>query len=88
MAFNKYGKLSVAMVNQLDGLLGFKVPQDYKEFLIKTNGGRFDFEDKHYILIENKKIWIHVFYGNKKNKRSSFFFVTMNMEMKFLKTLS
>lgn len=74
MAFNKYGKLSVAMVNQLDGLLGFKVPQDYKEFLIKTNGGRFDFEDKHYILIENKKIWIDVFYGNKKNKRSSFFF--------------
>lgn len=74
MAFNKYGKLSVAMVNQLDGLLGFKVPQDYKEFLINTNGGRFDFEDEHYILIENKKIWIDVFYGNKKNKHSSLLF--------------
>ena len=74
MAFNKYGKLSVEMVNQLDGLLGFEVPRDYKDFLINTNGGRFDFEDEHYILVNNKKIWIDVFYGNKKNKRSSFFF--------------
>ena len=74
MAFNKYGKLSVAMVNQLDGILGFQVPQDYKDFLIKTNGGRFDFEDEHYIVIKNKKIWIDVFYGNKNNKRSSLLF--------------
>ena len=74
MAFNKYGKLSVEMVNQLDGLLGFEVPQDYKDFLVNTNGGRFDFEDEHYMVIKNKKIWIDVFYGNKKNKRSSFFF--------------
>lgn len=76
MAFNKYGKLSVAMVNQLNGLLGIDVPQDYKDFLINTNGGRFDFEDEHYIFFEkqNKKIWIDVFYGNKENKRSSLMF--------------
>ena len=74
MAFNKYGKLDAALVNQLDGLFGFEVPQDYKEFLIKTNGGRFDFEDEHYMLIKNKKIWIDVLYGNKKSKRSSLLF--------------
>ncbi len=74
MAFNKYGKLDVALVNQLDGILGFEVPQDYKDFLIITNGGRFDFEDEHYIFIKNQKIWIDVLYGNKKNKRSSLLF--------------
>lgn len=74
MAFNKYGKLDVALVNQLDGILSFEVPQDYKDFLINTNGGRFDFEDEHYMVIKNQKIWIDVLYGNKKNKRSSLLF--------------
>lgn len=74
MAFNKYGKLDVALVNQLDGLFGFEVPQDYKEFLINTNGGRFDFEDEHYITVNGTKIWIDVLYGNKENKRSSLMF--------------
>ncbi len=74
MAFNKYGKLDVSMVNQLDGILGFQVPQEYKDFLINTNGGRFDFEDEHYIVVKNKKIWIDVLYGNQKNKRSSLLF--------------
>ena len=74
MAFNKYGKLNVSMVNQLDNMFGFEVPTDYKEFLINTNGGRFDFEDEHYILIKNQKIWIDVLYGNKEIERSSLMF--------------
>lgn len=74
MAFNKYGRLDTSIVNQLDGLLGFEVPQDYKDFLINTNGGRFDFEDEHYILVKDKKIWIDVLYGNKENMRSSLLF--------------
>lgn len=74
MAFNKYGRLDATIANQLDDMLGFEVPSDYKEFLIKTNGGRFDFEDEHYILVKNKKIWIDVLYGNKGNKRSSLMF--------------
>ncbi len=74
MAFNKYGSLNVSMVNQLDGMFGFEIPSDYKEFLIKTNGGRFDYEDEHYIMIKNKKIWVDVLYGNKQNMRSSLLF--------------
>lgn len=74
MAFNKYGRLDASMVNKLDGIFGFEVPLDYKEFLIKTNGGRFDFEDEHNITINDKEIWIDVLYGNKGNKRSSLLF--------------
>lgn len=74
MAFNKYGSLSASLVGQLDGMFGFEVPSDYKEFLIKTNGGRFDYEDEHYIMIRDIKIWIDVLYGNKENMRSSLLF--------------
>lgn len=74
MAFNKYGSLNASMVNQLDGMFGFEIPLDYKEFLIKTNGGRFDYEDEHHIMIKNRTIWIDVLYGNKENMRSSLLF--------------
>lgn len=74
MSFNKYGSLNASMVNQLDGMFGFEIPLEYKEFLIKTNGGRFDYEDEHHIMIKNKTIWIDVLYGNKENMRSSLLF--------------
>lgn len=74
MAFNKYGSLNASLVEQLDDMLGFEIPEDYKKFLIKTNGGRFDYEDEHYVMIKNNRIWIDVLYGNKQNMRSSLLF--------------
>lgn len=42
MAFKKNGSLTIEQIKEAEKKLGHKIPEDYKEFLLKTNGGRID----------------------------------------------
>lgn len=66
MAFNKNGHLTEEQVCKIEREINHKLPQDYNDFLMKTNGGRFDFEDYHEFKvepIEEEEIRIDKFYG-------------------------
>lgn len=66
MAFEKNGSLTIEQVKEAERFLGHKFPDDYKEFLLKTNGGRFDLEEDHGFYvdpIDEEDIWIDSLYG-------------------------
>lgn len=69
MAFKKNGSLTIEQIKETEKKLGHKIPEDYKEFLLKTNGGRFDLtneEDEHGFHvdpIDEEDIWIDEFFG-------------------------
>ncbi len=69
MAFEKNGSLSIEQVKNTEERLGHKFPNDYKEFLLKTNGGRFNYIEEedihgfHVDLIDEENMWIDSLYG-------------------------
>lgn len=66
MAFKKNGLLTIEMITKIENEIGHKFPEDYRNFLLKTNGGRFDFDDNHEFKVEpidEEDICIDMFYG-------------------------
>lgn len=55
MAFKKNGSLTIAQIEEVEKELGHKFPDDYKKFLMKTNGGRI-------VYLNNEEVDIHDFY--------------------------
>jgi len=41
MSINPYGSLTAARLAQFEETLGFSLPADYREFLLRRNGGKF-----------------------------------------------
>jgi len=68
MAFNKFGLLTMEQVENLEKEMGQKFPDDYRSFLLKTNGGMFDFEDEHGFEVEpidEEDIYIDTLFGDR-----------------------
>ena len=69
MAFEKNGTLTIEQIEEAEQKIGHKIPEDYKEFLLKTNGGRVDFVSDnvnhgfHVDPIDEEDICIDSFYG-------------------------
>ena len=69
MSFRKYGCLSLEQINETEEKIGHKFPSDYKDFLLKTNGGQFmlltdeDVHDFYVDPIDEENICIDSFYG-------------------------
>ena len=38
MAFERNGSLTIEQIRETEKKIGHKIPEDYKEFLLKTNG--------------------------------------------------
>lgn len=45
MGFTKNGSLTIEQIKEAEKIIGHKFPDNYKKFLIKTNGGRTDSVD-------------------------------------------
>lgn len=41
MSINPYGSLTTARLAQFEATLGFPLPADYRDFLLRKNGGKF-----------------------------------------------
>ena len=56
MAFVKNGTLTLEQIESAEKELGHKFPDDYKEFLMKTNGGRTEYfsddEEEHAFHVD------------------------------------
>lgn len=69
MAFEKNGTLTMDQIKEAEEKIGHKIPEDYKQFLLKTNGGRVDFVSDevdhkfHIDLIDEDDIWLDSLYG-------------------------
>ena len=69
MGFTKNGSLTVEQIREVEKELGHKFPNDYKEFLLKTNGGMIDFviddveHGFHIDLIDEENVCIDSLYG-------------------------
>ena len=69
MAFEKNGSLTIEQIKEAEEKLGHKFPDDYKEFLLKTNGGRIDFVSDdvdhsfHVDPIDEEDVCIDSLYG-------------------------
>ena len=68
MAFDTNGSLTLEQIRDAEEKIGHKFPDDYKEFLLKTNGGRIDIDDDedhgfHVNLIDEEDIWIDFLFG-------------------------
>ncbi len=68
MGFDKNGSLTLEQIREAEKKIGHKFPEDYKEFLLKTNGGRIDLDDDvehgfHVEPIDEEDIWIDFLYG-------------------------
>ena len=68
MGFVKNGSLTIEQIEEAEKKLGHKFPDDYKEFLLKTNGGRIDLDDDvdhgfHVDPIDEEDIWVDSLYG-------------------------
>lgn len=69
MAFKKNGSLTIEQLKKTEEKLGHRFPNDYKEFLLKTNGGRIDFisdDEEHGFYvdpIDEEDICIDSLYG-------------------------
>ena len=69
MSFEKYGSLTIEQIKETEEKIGHKFPDDYKEFLLKTNGGQFmlltdeDVHDFYVDPIDEENICIDSFYG-------------------------
>ena len=69
MGFTKNGSLTVEQIREVEKKLGHKFPNDYKEFLLKTNGGMIDFviddveHGFHIDLIDEENVCIDSLYG-------------------------
>jgi SMI1-KNR4 cell-wall len=57
-----YGSLSQQQIQSLEEKIGFALPQDYKNFLIQTNGGRLE-DSTFYVGELEQDILMNVFYG-------------------------
>ena len=69
--------ISMGDIENLEEKIGKNFPQDYIEFLLKTNGGQFDLEDEHgidVIGIDEEPIYIDVLFGIDENKCSDLFY--------------
>lgn len=62
MQIRPYGNVLIKDIRKLESLLGFDLPKDYIEFLIKNNGGN---GQGSYIYVEElqENIYIDIFYG-------------------------
>lgn len=69
MSFERYGSLTLEQIKETEEKIGHKFPDDYKEFLLKTNGGQFqlltddDVHDFYVDPIDEENICIDSFYG-------------------------
>ena len=68
MGFVKNGSLTIEQIKEAEKKLGHKFPNDYKKFLLKTNGGRTDLDDDvdhgfHVDPIAEEDIWVDSLYG-------------------------
>lgn len=68
MSYNWFGKLTPEQVSEAEKETGLKFPEDYKEFLMKTNGGYLDLDSDdehgfHVDPIDEEDIWIDSFFG-------------------------
>jgi hypothetical protein len=62
MNINPYGNLLIEDIEYLENTLGFDLPDDYVEFLIKNNGGKIQ-DSCIYIEKIQEFIFFDVFYG-------------------------
>lgn len=69
MGFTKNGSLTIEQIREVEKKLGHNFPDDYKEFLLKTNGGMIDFVNDdvehgfHVDLIDEEDVCIDSLYG-------------------------
>lgn len=69
MSLERYGSLTLEQIEETEKKIGHKFPDDYKEFLMKTNGGKFrwptdeDVHDFYVEPIEEENIALDSFYG-------------------------
>lgn len=69
MSLERYGSLTLEQIEETEKKIGHKFPDDYKEFLMKTNGGMFrwstdeDVHDFYVEPIEEENIGLDSFYG-------------------------
>lgn len=79
MGFKKNGSLTIEQIKKAEKKLGHKFPDDYKEFLLKTNGGRIDLDDDvdhgfHVDPIDEEDIWVDSLYGIGESARDWLFY--------------
>ena len=76
MSFYKHGEVLISNIKEFNKYFGFQMPEDYIRFLFFTNGGRFDFEDEHSIILDEVgiEIWPDVLYGNTTSYRGNLIF--------------
>ena len=62
--FEKFGSTVVAKIKKCEELLDMEFPQDYKQFLLETNGGAFeDGSHKFYVAELKQEFSIDVLFG-------------------------
>lgn len=62
--FKKFNGANNSIINQFENYVKMKLPKDYREFLLNTNGGHFD-EEIHTFWVEElqQNIGIDVLFG-------------------------
>lgn len=72
MKINGYGKLQIKDIRNLERHVGFKIPDDYRDFLLLYNGGSPAIKDRTISLMDVKqKITVDIFYGMRFNRNSN-----------------
>src|ERR1035437_9899266 len=67
MEFNGFGKATMKIISNFEKLIGFTLPDDYKNFLLEYNGGKAQEKYSAFFVDELKQyIPFAVLYGLKK----------------------
>lgn len=73
MKLKKFGTLSPEHIKNIEKILTLELPEDYKHFLVKTNGGIVEKDESNKIHIDdlNADIAIDVLYGGNIRERNA-----------------
>ena len=76
-------KLDADDIDAFEKEIGFKLPRDYREFLLQTNGGVLP-EDDGYFYVEDADWWngLHVFYGLRRPDAES---ISLRMVLRYVR---
>lgn len=82
MNLNNFGKSSTEQLQEIEKALDIKLPEDYKRFLLKYNGGIVEKDEFNSIKIPDlsENIVIDVLFGNVDEKNANILF--WNEELK------
>lgn len=69
MGIKRFGEGDIKNIEELEVKSDIKLPDDYKDFLIKNNGARVN-DGIFYVKALDEDIILHIFFGTKLEKKA------------------